>query len=69
MDIGSRSFIVLLLYLCEGRCIRMDISITELQSKDVPDFIPAPTWLSGLKDEHAGEATWFGLDQAYAALC
>ena len=66
-NIGSKSFIVLLLYFHKAWSISMDI--TEVQSKDALDFILALSCLSGFKDEHVGEATWFGLSQVYVALC
>ena len=56
MDIGSKNFIVLLLYLHEVRGISMEVNITELQSKDALGFIPALSCLSGLADEFAGWA-------------
>ena len=69
MDIGSKSFIDLLLYLYKMWGTSMDICITEFQSKDTLDFIPAISCLGGLMDEHVGETMWFGLSQACAALC
>ena len=69
MDIGSKSFIVHLLYLHKTWSISMDICITKFQSKEAFDFIPALSCLSGLTDECVGEGTWFGLSQACVALC
>ena len=56
MDIGSKSFTVLLLYLHKAGSISMDIYIAEFQSKDALDFNPALSCLGGLVDEHVGEA-------------
>ena len=69
MDIGSKNFIVLLLYLHKMWGISIDILITEFQSKDALGFNTALSSLSGLMDEDAGEAVWFGLSQACVALC
>ena len=56
MDIGSKSFIVLLLYLHKAGSRSMDVCIAEFQSKDALDFIPALSCLSGLADKYVGEA-------------
>ena len=39
----------------------MDISFTELQPKDALDLIPAHSYVSGLTDECAGQASSFDL--------
>ena len=52
MDIGSKSFIVLLLYLHKACSINVDVCIAEFQSKDALDFIPALPCLGGPMDEH-----------------
>ena len=65
MDIGKKSFIVLLLYLHKAWSIGMDICIAEFQSKD---SIPPLSCLGGLTDECVGDAAWFGLSQACVAL-
>ena len=41
VDIGSKSFIIFLLYLHKAWCVSMNICITELQPKDALDFIPS----------------------------
>ena len=55
-DIGSKSCIVLLLYLHKVGSISVDVFVAEFQSKDALDFIPALSCLGGLMDECAGEA-------------
>ena len=66
MDIGSKSFIVLLFYLHQVGS--MDICVAEFRSKDGFDFFAALYCLGGLTDEHVGEAMLFGLNQVCAAL-
>ena len=61
--IGSKSFIILLLYLHKAWCISVNIGITELQPKDVLDFIPAFSHLKGLMGEcRLGCVNWPQLD-------
>ena len=68
MDLGSQSFIVLLLYLHKSWGINVDIGIAEFQSQDAFDFIPALPCLSGLVDECVGNALWFGHGQTCVAF-
>ena len=56
MDIGSKSFIVLRLYLYKVGSISIYVCIAEFQSKDVLDFIPSLSCLGDLADEHVAEA-------------
>ena len=50
MDIGVKSFIVVVLYLHKMWSKGMDICIAEFQSKDGFDVIPALACLGGLAD-------------------
>ena len=69
MDIGSQSFIVLLLYFHKSWGIGVDVHIAELQSQDAFGLIPGLLCLGGVMDQCVSETTWFGLDQVCVVLC
>ena len=54
VDIGSESFITLLLHFHNALFVDMNICITELQPKDAFEFTPAFPCLKGLEDESVG---------------